>query len=92
MAAHYKTFIAWQNMLSEMLNETKLPNDIRELTSEDVNRIKSTLENLLSPETLHSDGEATEEEVKGKLEHYRMIYREISENTKHKIDFSDLNY
>lgn len=92
MTAHYKTFIAWQNMLSELLNESMLPSDIRKLTSEDVDQIKSTLENLLSPETLYSDGEATEEEVKGKLEHYRMIYREISANTKHKIEFSDLNY
>lgn len=92
MASHYKTFISWQNMLSEVLNETLFPTNIRELTADQVSQIKHTLNGLLSPETLHADGEASQSEVDGKLEHYRMICREISANTAHKLEFSDLDY
>lgn len=90
MPKHYKHFASRQNMMNKPFNLPLYPEDIRELTKEDFFRIKEVLACYLSPETLHCDGEATQEEVDESLEHYLMLCREISVNTSFNLDINEI--
>ncbi len=88
MTSNYNWFISRENLFEQ----TKFPEDIRELTHAQIGKVIQHIEAGMSPENLHKDGEATKEEVSETIAYYRMLCLEISKNTEYNIDFNSLNY
>lgn len=90
MTTYYKHFITRENAVNELFGREKFPEDIRELSEEQVKDVKKIMELALSPENLYRDGEATQEEVDNRLEFFHMLCREINANTPHSFEISEL--
>lgn len=88
MTSNYNWFISRENFFEI----PKYPENIKELTHEQISKVIQHIEAGISPENLHKVGEATKEEVSETIAYYRMLCLEISENTEYNIDFNSLNY
>ena len=70
-----KTYIENINWRRRLFNKDEM--DINNLTDEDIKDIYRSLLGDLSPENIHSDGEASSTEVNRRRAFYRAVYREL---------------
>jgi len=59
-----QSFIERENVFAELFGNEILPGDVRQLTEEQATNLFHNLDNAMSPENLHCDGECSAAQVR----------------------------